>query len=52
MSHRMGVPAQTSPAALCQFFGQFGCRTIDLANPVYNGPIVVSADADHFELLR
>ena len=31
---------------------QFTYRPIDLANPVYNGPIVVSADADHFELLR
>ena len=32
--------------------GQFACRPLDLANPVYNGPIVVSTDADHFELLR
>jgi serine/alanine adding enzyme len=32
--------------------GQFAHLPIDLANPVYNGPIVVSAEADHFELLR
>lgn len=32
--------------------GQFAYRPIDLANPVYNGPIVVSAEADRFELLR
>ena len=32
--------------------GQFAHEPVDLANPVYNGPIVISADADHFELLR
>ena len=32
--------------------GQFGHRPIDLANPIYNGPIVVSKDGDQPELLR
>lgn len=32
--------------------GQFAYRPIDLANPIYNGPIVVSKGADHPELLR
>lgn len=32
--------------------GQFAYRPIDLANPIFNGPIVVSTDADHYELLR
>jgi serine/alanine adding enzyme len=32
--------------------GQFAYRPIDLANPIYNGPVVVSTGADHHELLR
>lgn len=32
--------------------GQFAYRPIDLANPIYNGPIVVSEGADLHELLR
>jgi hypothetical protein len=32
--------------------GQFAYRPIDLANPIYNGPIVVSKDAARPELLR
>jgi predicted N-acyltransferase len=32
--------------------GQFAYRPIDLANPIYNGPIVISKGADRYELLR